>query len=286
MLLFLIILIIETRSLVGFFPSQQAVVLAAPSTNTVETTITGGHAGIGSALQDPGVTLQDLTLTNSLTVLGNTLFGKTSIAGGLTVDGSLSLGAQGLQSLGDTLYLEQNKMGPIDFMNGALRIDTNGSVTASGNFTVQGVLGATTITPNALDLTIDLTQVGSNSASFGSLLVKGSTLVSGDITASGTGRFNRITSPILETSKLLFTSTGESNSLGMGTIPAGFTGMKILNNSLTPNSRVFVTPITVTTLPISVTDVIPTTTSLGGSFTVETSAPVPHDLDFSWFIVN
>lgn len=298
MLLFFIILIIEARAVAGLAGTEHAAILAAPNANAIETTIIGGRTGLDIPSESPGMTLQDLTLTNSLTVLGNTLFGKTSIAGGLTIDGMLSLSAKGVQSLGDTLYVEQNKLAPIDFMSGALRINTNGSVTVAGNLDVQGVLGTTTIVPLSRELTVDLTRVGSSSADFGSLLVKGaggsfaridasgSAFFTSTVESSGAGKFARILSPIVETAKLFFTSSEQSNSIGIGTLPTGFKTMTISTNAITANSRVFLTPVSVSTQPISVTQVSPATTSQPGSFTVETAIPASQNLDFNWFVVN
>ena len=313
MLLLWILLIIEAKSFHSIFtipsghgPHTQAViVLAAPVSNTIQYSVTGAQADnsvsdfalVQQSKPDPStVTLPDLTLTNSLSVLGDTLIGKTSIAGGLTIDGALSLSAHGIQSFGDTLTLEQNKLAPIDFMDGALRINTDGTVLV-GNQNVSGVLGVTDISPLKPDITVDLSRTGSGS-SFGAFLIKGSNgsfaaldssgsaHFSGNVDASGTGTFARITSPYISTTKLSLSSENEAGSVGQGTIPAGYSAMKILTNAAGKNSRIFVTPVSVSTLPISVTHLSPASAIVGGSFTVETSAPVPHDVDFNWFIVN
>lgn len=286
MLLFLIILIIEVKTFAELSTIHPAVVLAAPEVSAISAKVIPGRVGIDVQPPSSSTMLQDLTLTNSLTVLGSTLFGATSIAGGLTLDGSLALGARGLQSLGDTLYLQENKLAPIDMMGGLLRINTDGLVTIADNLNVQGVLGASTIVPIGSDVTVDLTRGGSNSASFGGLLVIGSASFSGNIEASGTATFARTVSRIIETSKLIFTPSEQSGSVGFGTISAGFTAIKILTNALTPDSRVFVTPVSVSTQPISVTNITPGTSTQEGVFTVETATPVLHDLDFNWFIVN
>jgi hypothetical protein len=298
MLLFFIILIIQARAIEGLVSTEHTVVLAAPGANMIESQVIGGRTGLDIPPSSPGITLQDLTLTNSLMVLGNTLFGKTSVAGGLTIDGTVSLSAQGIQSLGDTLYIEQNKLAAIDIMSGALRVNTDGSVATSGNLDVQGVLGANAIAPITRDLTVDLTRVGSGSAGFGSLLVKGtggsfvrfdasgSAHFSGTVESSGAGRFAQIVSPLVETAKLLFTSSEQYNSVGHGTLPAGYRTMRILTNAVTPHSRVFLTLISVSTQPVSVTQISPATAQEPGSFTVETAVPAPRDLDFNWFVIN
>lgn len=273
MILFWIILILESHVFTQATSTQGPVMLAAQESSTIQTEIIGQSASPGATPEvSASPALQDLTLTNSLTVLGDALFGKTSIAGGLTVDGSLSLSHSDLTTLTDTLYIEQNKMAPIDMMGGALRIDTNGLVSI-GQLDITGILGVSTIQPLSGDITVNLAS-GSPSAGFGNLILKG------NIIASGTGTFAEVTAPTVRTSRLIVSASGK------GTIPPGFSTMKISTAAINTASQVFVTPVSLTTLPISVTRVTPATVSAEGSFTVETAEPVSRDLNFNWFIIN
>ena len=48
-------------------------------------------------------------LSANLSVLGSTTLGSTSVAGTLLVDGSLALNAYGINTIGETLYLQKQK---------------------------------------------------------------------------------------------------------------------------------------------------------------------------------
>lgn len=241
---------------------------------------------------------ENMMLTDSLTVLGDTILGKTTIAGGLSVDGAVQLTAAGIQSSGNTLYIQKNSLAPLNMMDGALIINTAGDVTIK-NLTVDGELAVNQIIPFDTNITI---RLASEAGKFDKLLVKGTNgnvvaqidasgtaHIRGDLNASGSGIFASIKAPSIETHSLSFTrsAAGQTgDSVGQSTIPAGYAQMMILDNLITPESHVFVTPITTTALPIAVSDLKAATTSTSGSFTVYLSSPAPTDIDFNWFIVN
>lgn len=288
MLTILIILIIEARTFIHMNSVQQVVITAPKTTNVIQSSVTGGTIQdlLSDSAQQTGPLLQDLTLTNSLTVLGDSLLGKTSVAGGIIVDGDISLSKSGLQSLSGPLYLQQNRLAAVDFMGGALRINTDGTIA------IPGTLGVNTLVPYFNNLTVDLTHSASPAAAFGSFIIKGtdsasisfdssgSAYISGNIEASGTGSFSKVTTQTLETKNLIVKAAGDS------TIPAGKTAMKVLSNNLSSTSRVFVTPLTRGSLPIAVTQLSPSVGLSEGFFTVEVPAPSATTLDFTWFIIN
>jgi len=134
---FIIFLFFQTQS------ARAAILAPPPPAHTIESAVVGGRI---DALPDnssySAPLLQNLTITDSFTVLGTSLFGQTSIAGGITIDGTISLDSHGIQNLGDTLYLSPNRLAPIDLMGGALRIMPDGSADFSGNVKIQGNLEA------------------------------------------------------------------------------------------------------------------------------------------------
>ncbi|MBU4016147.1 hypothetical protein KKF69_01570, partial [Patescibacteria group bacterium] len=72
-----------------------------------------------------------------------------------------------------------------------------------------------------------------------------------------------------------------SASLGEGTIPVGSSSAVIETTTVTAKSRIFLTPKTKITVPLSVTS-----QTAGNSFKVETVTPVSQNVKFNWWIVN
>ena len=72
-----------------------------------------------------------------------------------------------------------------------------------------------------------------------------------------------------------------SPSFGSGTLPRGQTRVVIYTESTELDSAVFVTPETLITLPLTVTDKDP-----GASFTVELATPQTKDVSFKWWVIN
>lgn len=290
--------------------------LAGQLANTANQASVSALFALGANLSDEShVELtKDLTLMNSFAVLGDTLLGKTMVSGGLSVDSTVELGASGIESFGDTLYIQKSRLASLDIMNGTLVVNTLGNVMVNGNLEISGILGVNTIAPtNTSDLTFDISKTASDSSQFGKILVKGSngnivaTITAsgsarfaediearraqfiGDLEASGTGKFTNVIAPTVQTEQLIFTPSAagtQSDSVGRATIPTGYAAMMILNNRVTTNSHIFVTPVTLTSEALSVTSQSPATASASGSFTVQVSSPPSHDIDFNWFIVN
>jgi hypothetical protein len=72
-----------------------------------------------------------------------------------------------------------------------------------------------------------------------------------------------------------------SASLGIATLKRGSVSTVIETTSVSTQSAIFLTPLTKTSLPLSVT-----TQKENKSFTVETASPAPEDIRFNWWIVN
>ena len=147
----------------------------------------------------------DLVVNTNLFVLGETSLSQTSITGSLLVDGMIHFTQNIIETIGETLYIQKNKLANVDILDGTLimdiynRIFVTGDLFVSGNTTVNGVLGVSTIKPTANGVTIDLSTPlpfleasgsASPSSSFASLLVRGAnqTIVA-SIDASGSARF-------------------------------------------------------------------------------------------------
>jgi len=148
----------------------------------------------------------NLTVNTDLFVLGDTLLSSTAITGSLLVDGMIRFAENVIETIGETLYIQKNKLANVDILNGTVIIDTlnriffNGSLAVSGNTTVAGTLGASTVMPfTNQDLTIDLgrsipdltaSTSASPSAGFGDLVIRGrNNQVVASIDASGSAMF-------------------------------------------------------------------------------------------------
>ena len=242
------------------------------------------------------LTLDSMLVHNNLSVMGGATLGETMIAGSLLVDATIKIDMEGIQSIGQTLYLQPDRLAGLDIMGGSMIVDTSGNVLANGNFRVNGVVGADFIAPNKDAITIDLSRsFASDSASistasaFGRLLVKGidGTTVAAfgaDGSASVSGTF---TAKELKAQKLTVVRGEESTgsalltaSVGEAILPRGSTMVTIATSATERQSIIFVTPTTQTDKTLSVID------KRDGSFTIAIPTPSLTDITFNWWVIN
>lgn len=247
---------------------------------------------------------KQITINSDLYVLGTTTLGSTSIGGSLLVNGSLRVTGTGIESIADTLYFQKTKLTPINFMDGAMTINTNGNVALSGNLavggnmTVGGILGVNTIQSlGHQDIVINLNRYNQEasesatpSASFAQLVIKGvGNLPVAAIDASGSATF----SGELTTAKLNIADVSEAGAtvsgflsgnaaIGTGILPASQIEVIINTTKVTSNSFIYITPVTTTNNQVLyVKEKIP-----GVSFTVGINNQANTDIRFNWWIIN
>lgn len=105
-------------------------------------------------------------------------------------------------------------------------------------------------------------------------------LVKGNVTIDTSG--NVKTKGEITAKKInIDTKNVQSASLGTGTLSSGMSKIVIHTTAVTDDSKIFITPKTATTLPLSVTS-----QKDGDSFTVEMAAPATKDVKFNWWIIN
>ena len=241
--------------------------------------------------------LDTMFLNNNLSVVGGAVLGETMIAGSLMVDGAIRMTSDGIETIGEPLYLQKLKLADFDVMNGAFVIDTNGNVKFSGNVAIAGTLSATTLKPmKGNDLTLDLahvefkeaTQSATPSATFGNLVVKGTdgtavAIFSPDGTASVSGTLSarELTSKkfIVETDQNSINSAQKA-SAGESVIPRGSKEVVIQTDKVSDKSLIFLTPTVATDKTLSVTH------KEQGSFTVEITSSTLTDIAFNWWVIN
>ena len=110
-------------------------------------------------LSGRNLTLDTVLLNNNLSVLGGAVLGETMIAGSLMVDGSIRITSDGIQTVGEPLYLQKLQLASLDIMNGSIVINTSGDALFTKNVKIQGVLGIDTVRPlETHDITFDLAR--------------------------------------------------------------------------------------------------------------------------------
>ncbi len=245
-------------------------------------------------LSGRAIIADSVTLHDSLSVLGNTTLGETSIAGSLLVDATVRMSQSGIETISDTLYLNKTKFANVDILAGTMVITTTGDVLVTGNLAVTGnvaiggTLGVSTIRPNTEDLTINLEKTSSASA-FGKLIVKGAadkTVTidqNGNITASGSATVARLNITGMDdpTSTIAATATS-SATIGTGIVRAGTKEVTVATTAITDQSLIYVTPITSTNNQVLYVK----TKTAGAGFTVNMDTDIPQDVRFNWWIVN
>ncbi|MBI5019587.1 collagen-like protein, partial [Candidatus Gottesmanbacteria bacterium] len=268
-----------------------------------------------SANLGDAVTVNDgnITVNTSLFVLGDSLLSSTSITGSLLVDGIIRFAENTIETIGETLYIQRNKLADINILDGTIiadiwnRVFIQGFLAITGNTTVGGVLGTTTISPlEGSDLTIDLNNplpnpfadpLATPSAGFGDLIIKGvdnktvATInASGSATFAGTVSADSLIASGSATVQKLNISAGPtstesavpSNTVGTGILPGYFTEVTILSNQVAADSLVYLTPLSSTgNQVLYVKEKLP-----GVGFIVAIDSSLISPVQFNWWVIN
>ena len=265
---------------------------------------------------------QPITIASLATFTGDTTLGNTSITGSLLVDNSLEIFQNSIQTKnGETLYIQKNKKGTLDILDGTIVITMNGQVIIAGdvaiggNLAVAGVLGASTIAPfGEGDITFDLshertvisTESGAPTSRFSELFIRGKNNASvASIDASGSARFagNLIASGSAQFDKLIFATDSAQASIsgvlagtstvGIDTLLTGQTSIQIHNTKITDTSLIYITPLTSTgnnvlyvASKVSCENGTNSAFACIPSFVVALDVPAPRDIKFNWWIIN
>ena len=237
--------------------------LTATETATMVTNITNITESSASALLALGATttdthveiVKDITLTESLAVFGDTLLGQTMIAGGLLVDGTITVANDSIETVTDTLYIQKNRLAALDIMGGTLVVTTQGDVMITGN----------------LDITGNITLKNSFGSVVASLDQEGNATFSGSLTVNKL-RFDEIATD----------SATLGASVGRALLTAGSQTAFIANDRITDETLIYLTPLSSTgAQSLYVSGKTP-----GQGFTVALDAPLTTDVEFNWWIVN
>jgi hypothetical protein len=235
-----------------------------------------------------------LTITNDLTVLGLTSLADTSVAGSLNVGGTMTLAENSINTLSETLYLQNLGLGGIDILAGKILIDQEGNMTVEGDVTVKGSLFANLLSPlPEQDLTIDLQQkpaADGEESGFGKLIIKGvDEEIVASIEASGTSTFKKlaIANAEEEVSQTSPTEIETNATAGQAVLPADETEINIKSQFVTDKTMIYVTPTSETQ-----NKVLFVKAKKGhsdeetGWFKVGLDTAIDQDISFNWWIIN
>lgn len=190
---------------------------------------------------------KDTMFAGSLGVVGDTLLSRTTIAGSLLVDGLVTIGPDGVETVGSPLFIQKNRLASLNLMNGALIIDTNGNIQVSGNVNALG----------------DLTVNGEIHAS----------------TISGSFRKLLITNPPISSESGHYVSHATT---GTSAIVSDLTQAFIATAEVTEHSLIYITPLSSTNNEVLyIQKIYP-----GQGFTVAIDEVVDEDIRFNWWLIN
>lgn len=203
-----------------------------------------------------GLKAEQAQFNQGLMVFGPTSLADLSIAGRLSVGGTMFFTENSIETLGADMSLQSLRQGGLSIMGGLVYIDTEGNIKIQGNLSIAGNLA-----------------------------------VSGDVVASGSGTFAKLNfslvAPVLAVSA---TEVVASSSAGIANIAPYQSEITIKNALVTKNSVIYVTPVGTPSAqaPFLMRQIPqePALSGAEGSFTVGIQSPTNHPLDFNWLIIN
>ncbi|MDD2823524.1 MAG: MerR family DNA-binding transcriptional regulator [Candidatus Daviesbacteria bacterium] len=102
-----------------------SILLATTSAQLVDLSVTSEATFLGR------LTAYEATISDTFKSLGNTFLGNTTVAGDFSIDGTMSINGDSINSIG-TLYLQNAPLAKdIDIFNGGIRLDHLGKITAT-----------------------------------------------------------------------------------------------------------------------------------------------------------
>lgn len=221
----------------------------------------------------PNLQAEQGLFNQGLMVFGPTSLSDLSVAGNLSIGGTMFVTENSIETLGTNLSLQSLRQGGLSIMGGLVYIDTNGNLKTQGDVTIGGKLAVNIISPlPASDLVIN------NASGSGVLSIS----KYGDIVASGSGTFAKLNllliQPVLAVSA---TEVIASSSAGVANINSYQNEVTIKNALVTQDSLIYITP--VGTPSAEVPFLMRQQTS---EFTVGVQSPTSKPIPFNWLIVN
>lgn len=235
--------------------------------------------------------------------LGASSLTDVSISGIMQVGETMTLADNSINTIGANLEIQPLRQGDVSFMSGLVTIDTEGSLSVSGNasfakdVTVKGILAANIIKPVPdRDLLVNLGGEQNRGSSLKIQDGKNGTVLAinnkGDLTASGTGKFKDLAANVFtivrgaqaDTSK---TETSASASAGVTTITAKQKERTVFSPFVKKDSLIYITA-TSDTQGLTPYVARQTAEDRNGkaSFTIQIPSTATKDIKVNWWIVN
>jgi site-specific recombinase XerD len=225
----------------------------------------------------PDLAAERAQFNQGLMVFGPTSLADLSLAGRLSINNTMFITENSIETLGTDLSLQSLKLGGLSVMGGLVYIDTEGNVKIQKDLSVSGKLAVNIISPNPLsDLTVKNAS-GSSVLSISQL---------GDMIASGSGTFAKLNfnlvAPALAVSA---TEAIASSSAGIANVAPYQSEITIKNPLVTDKSVIYITPVGT---PSSQAPFLMRQNSQeqNNSFTVGVQSPTNHPIYFNWLIIN
>ncbi|MBA3724055.1 MAG: site-specific integrase [Candidatus Levybacteria bacterium] len=265
--------------------SEVDALLAETPTNFMDTLQTPSELGLEK------LDTKEITVSNTLSVLGRTTLSDVGITGKVTIglmsiEGLNDAGTASINTSAGPLMIQSNGFNGVDFLNGKVAIDTSGNLKVNGNaffakdVTVKGKLAANIIAPVPGS---DLTVQNNNGASVVSVNQRG------DVSASGAGKFANINIIRGAQADTSITETNANGSAGKGVIKAKQKERTIFTPYVHTQSLIYVTATSDTqkmSLYVARQKANDPSNGTKGSFTMQIPTSVNKDISFNWWIVN
>ncbi|MDO8658858.1 MAG: site-specific integrase [Candidatus Levybacteria bacterium] len=246
--------------------------------------------------------------TQGLISLGPSSLSDTTVNGQFSIGpssaGGLILEENSINVFGRDLELQPLRQGGVSFLGGKVYIDSEGNLKMDGNadfakdVNIKGVLSTSVIAPVPdSDLVIKLgnneSGIMNNGNHNSSFIIHNSSDSAvmevnsdGNLTASGSGKFNEILTNAFNIVRgaqadTSFTETIASSSAGTATIVVGETERTITTPYIKENSLIYITPVSDTQ---GITPYIARQTT--NSFTIQIPQRANKDINLNWWIVN
>lgn len=227
----------------------------------------------------PNLQAEQGLFNQGLMVFGPTSLSDLSIAGNLSIGGTMFITENSMETLGTSLSLQSLRQGGLSIMGGLVYVDTDGNLKIQGDVTIGGKLAVNIISPlPASDLVIN------NASGSGVLSIS----KYGDVIASGSGTFSKLNFNFVEPALAVSpTELIASSSAGVANITPYYDEVTIRNPLVTEKSVIYITPVGT---PSAQTPFLTRQTSKGlsseGSFTVGVDSPNKNPIPFNWLIIN
>lgn len=222
------------------------------------------------------------TFRQGLIALGPASFTNMSVSDTFSIGNNLQINSNSINTVGTDLAIQPLRQGAVDFLAGAVRIETDGTLHVNQNaffakdIEVGGTIKTDKITTRN-GLSIARSSNDEANSNRPSLDVQGAASVSGGLTIDKLNLLNAAAAYAISDTEVM-----ASGSAGTDSIKPNRTELTIFNPNVTDKSLIYVSPVGTNNNnnPALLRQ------DPGVSFTVGIPQIVPNEVKFNWIIVN